>query len=168
MKKLLLNVVALIFIGSSAFAQLNFGGGITFGAKSSFDNDLSEEWGVGANVRGLYQFTESVGVSAGFTYFFPNEPTFMGVKIDVTMWQANADVHYSFLVSEPFRVYGLAGLTLSHLKAEASVLETSFAEDATEVGLDVGAGIKFDFGGFAEMKYDTKFEQIAITIGFLF
>lgn len=160
-------IVGLFLLTGSASAQFRYGGGITLGSKSSLDDDLSDKWGIGANIRGLYQITDKVGVSGGFTYFFPNDPTFMDVDLDIEMWQVNADIHYS-IVNMPVRLYALAGLNLSHIKIDASLFTESVSEDATEVGVDLGAGLSFDFGAFAELKYDTKFEQVAITVGFMF
>ncbi len=154
--KRIIFLAALMIACSGAFAQFHLGGGVTMGTEMGIDDDLSTKIGFGVNVRGVYDITEKFGATAGFTYFFPSAPT----GIDLSAWQINADAMYNFIAQDAFTVYALAGINYSHMDVEG------FGDG--EIGVDVGAGVKLDFGGFAEVKYDTAFEQVAVTVGFLF
>ncbi|TAJ14899.1 porin family protein [Marinilabiliaceae bacterium JC017] len=183
MKKLLTVVAVMAIFSSVSFAQFKIGGGLTMGTKMGIDDDGDEKMGVGINVRGDYYFSEKFSVSPGFTYFFPGAPD----GIDLNAWQINTDAHYHFYSNDVISVYGLGGLNYSHTKTEVDVsdfvngvindidpdlgFDIDFGGTAEEtdgeVGFDIGAGVNFS-KFFGELKYDTAFEQVAITVGVLF
>ena len=164
MKKLMFLFITLFLMGSSAFAQIEYGGGITLGSEMGIDDDGSEKMGIGINLRGSYSLLDKLAASAGFTYFFPSTPSGM----DWTVWQINADAHYTFVGAGVANIYALGGLNYTHSKVEIDAGLFTGESDDGEVGLDLGIGGKIDIGGFGEIKYDTALEQIAITVGFMF
>lgn len=165
-KKLILGI--LLFISSLGFSQIDatkikVGGGLTLGSKSSFDDQLGEKLGLGIHIKGLYEITEVIDANLGFTLFFPKSPE----HFDINMWQINTDATYSFYSIYKYKIYALAGFNLSHIKIKSSYGIYSYDESDTELGLDIGTGIKMDCGPFLEIKYDTSFEQLALTIGYM-
>ncbi len=145
----------MAFISTASFAQFKFGGGLTLGSKVSIDDDLSEKMGIGLNIRGDYSFNDALSVSPGFTLFFPSAPG----DVDITLWQLNADAHYNFYNADGISIYGLGGLNYRYAKVEDF--------DDSEIGLDLGVGANFN-KFFGEIKYDTAFEQVALSVGIMF
>ncbi len=161
MKKSLLMILVLVVIGTtSAFSQWQFGGGLSLGTESSGDGGL----GFGLNARADYAIDEQWSIAPNFTLWFPSSD-----YGSVTMWQLNADAHYVFAATETMNFYGIGGLNYSYIKFKFD--ESDFfgndSIDDSEIGLNLGAGAKMDMF-FGELKYDTAFEQIAITVGVLF
>ena len=160
MKKLLMFAAVLFFV-TTVSAQFKVGGGLTLGTKSGgISDDFDEKMGIGLNVRGDYAFDESWSLAPGFTYFFASAPGDM----DISYWQLNADAHYKFHSTDKFDIYGLAGLNYSQVEVD---YEGWGSDDDSEIGLDIGAGAYMQ-QFYGELKYDSAFEQIALSIGILF
>lgn len=173
-------IVAVMAFVASASAQFKFGGGVTMGTKMGMNDSFEDKAGFGINVRGVFDISEKFKVSPGITYFFPGAPD----GYDLKAWQLNADAQYHFYSNESVSIYGLGGLNYSHSKVKVDVgdffedvlgedLGSMFgaagsAEDSEgKIGIDLGAGI--NFGKFyGEVKYDTAFEQVALSVGILF
>ncbi|SMO60075.1 Outer membrane protein beta-barrel domain-containing protein [Saccharicrinis carchari] len=166
MKKLFLTVAVLFAISTTTFAQgWKVGGGLTLGTAVGVDDDGSDKLGFGLNARGDYAFSEKFSVAPGFTLFFPGSPD----GADVSKWQLNADAHYSFLEEEAFGLYGIGGLNYSHIKIEADAGPWGkYSASDGEIGINLGAGITFGSMFYGELKYDTAFEQLGISVGVLF
>jgi opacity protein-like surface antigen len=168
MKKSLLMIMILAVVGTtSAFSQWQFGGGLSLGTESSGDGEL----GFGINARADYAINEQWSVAPNFTFWFPSVE-----GASVTMWQLNADAHYHFASNETMGFYGIGGLNYSYIKWEYDYdgadydipgFSMSGSVDDNEIGLNLGVGANMDMF-FGELKYDTAFEQIAITVGVLF
>ncbi|WP_075591060.1 outer membrane beta-barrel protein [Labilibacter marinus] len=157
MKKLLFVVALIAAVVTTSNAQgWKYGGGLTLGTEVSIDDDLSGKLGFGLNLRGDYSFNEKWSIAPGFTFFFPSAPG----DLKYTLWQLNTDAHYNFLSEETYSLYGLGGLNYTYAKVEDF--------DDSEVGLNIGAGINFGSKFFGELKYDTAFDQLGITVGVLF
>ncbi len=161
MKKLLFVVVFIAMVATASNAQWKFGGGLTLGTQVSIDDDLSEKMGFGLNARADYSFNDQWSVAPGITIFFPSSPD----GIDYSTWQLNGDAHYKFYSEDAFNIYGLAGLNLTFRKVDFGLLGDN---TDNELGLDLGAGINFGQMFFGELKYDSAYEQLGITIGVLF
>jgi hypothetical protein len=157
MKKSLWMILVLVVIGTtSASAQWQFGGGLSLGTEAGYD-----ELGFGINARADYSLNEQWSIAPNFTFWFPSVE-----GGSVTMWQLNGDAHYNFAGNETMSFYGIGGLNYSYIKIEADGAGNWSADDS-EIGLNLGAGANMDMF-FGELKYDTAFEQIAITVGVLF
>lgn len=167
MKKLFLAMALFVAISSTSFAQgWKVGGGLTIGTAMGVDDDGSDKLGFGLNARGDYSFNEQFSVSPGFTLFFPSSPD----GVDMSAWQLNADAHYSFLQEDAFGLYAIGGLNYSYVKVEADAgpMLGTYSIDDSEIGLNLGAGINFGSMFYGELKYDTAFEQLGISVGVLF
>lgn len=163
MKKSLLLVLILAVVGTtSAFSQWQFGGGLSLGTESSGEGDL----GFGINARADYSLNEQWSIAPNFTFWFPSVE-----GASVTMWQLNADGHYNFASNETMSFYAIGGLNYSYWKFDFDGIDElfgfDFSYDDSEIGLNLGAGANMNMF-FGEVKYDTAFEQIAITVGVLF
>jgi len=77
--------------------------------------------------------------------------------------QINLDGHYA--ITKAF--YGMAGLNYSFVSASMDVLGIEVSSSDSKLGVDLGAGYKFG-KIFVEGKYDTAFEQVALTLGYKF
>jgi opacity protein-like surface antigen len=162
MKKSFWMILVLVVIGTtSASAQWQFGGGLSLGTESSGEGDL----GFGINARADYAINEQWAIAPNFTLWFPSIE-----GGSVTMWQLNADGHYNFAGNETMSFYGIGGLNYSYIKVKADSegpFGIDWSYDDSEIGLNLGVGANMDMF-FGELKYDTAFEQIAITVGVLF
>ncbi len=186
-------VAVMALVATTASAQFKFGGGVTMGTEMGMNDEGDVKAGFGVNVRGLFDISEKFKVSPGFTYFFPGAPE----GVDMSAWQLNADAQYHFYSNESISIYGIGGLNYSHMKTEFDTGDAADAigglvgdlgdlgdlgglvDDVfsaagvsnevkdNKIGLDLGAGI--NFGKFyGEVKYDTAFEQVALSVGILF
>ncbi len=162
-----------VAISSTSVAQgWKVGGGLTLGTAVGVDDDFSEKMGFGLNVRGDYTFNEKFSVAPGFTLFFPGGPD----EVDISAWQINGDAHYSFLEEDAFSLYAIGGLNYSKRKwdynqsyeDEDYAFSASGSVSDSEIGLNLGAGINFGSMFYGELKYDTAFEQLGISVGVLF
>lgn len=182
-------VLFIFLIGlltTTVSAQFKFGGGVTMGSKTGIDDDGSEKMGFGVNVRGEFSLLNKLAITPGFTYFFPSAPD----GYDLSIWQANADVHYTLVGSPgPVRLYALGGLNYTQVKTEIDLGDTDSYEDTmgefadffgdafsevanyddtdTDLGVNVGAGVALS-KLYGEVKYDTALEQVALSVGILF
>lgn len=162
-KKILLVAAFAALFATTSFGQIKFGGGLTAGTKVGIDDDGEEKMGFGLNIRADYALNDKFSIAPGFTYFFPSTPS----GYDLTLWQLNADAHYTFTEAGGAAIYGIGGLNYSYAKAEFDFMGVTAEADDSEVGVDLGVGAnmgKF----FAEVKYDTAFEQMALSVGILF
>ena len=193
MKKVIL-FLFVVLMASTASAQFKIGGGLTAGSKISMDDDGSEKMGFGVNVRGEFSLMDKLALTPGFTYFFPSTPD----GYDLSLWQLNADVHFTLAgAGTPVSVYALGGLNYSHSKVEADMGDAftngmedmgddlgdfgdlfdglgdalgdlgSYEETENEIGINLGAGVSFS-KFYGEVKYDTAFEQVALSVGIMF
>lgn len=164
MKRFLLFAVALCF-ATVVSAQFKVGGGLTLGTKSGgIDDDGDEKLGIGLNIRGEYAFDENWSIAPGFTYFFASAPS----DVDITYWQLNADAHYKFHAEGDIGIYALGGLNYSYAEIDWGGNEFwDGSSDDSEIGLNLGVGANMQ-QFYGELKYDTAFEQIALSVGILF
>lgn len=155
-----------VAISSTNFAQgWKVGGGLTLGTAVGVDDDLSEKMGFGLNARGEYTFNEKFSVAPGFTLFFPGGPD----EVDISAWQLNGDAHYLFMQEDAFGLYAIGGLNYSYMKFEADAGPFgTYSRDDSKIGLNLGAGINFGSMFYGELKYDTAFEQLGISVGVMF
>ncbi len=163
-KNIILTVVFLAAITFSANAQFSFGGGATLGTKMGVTDSGGDKIGFGLNARADYAL-KLFDLSGGLTLFFPSAPEGMSMSA----YQLNVDGHYSFLKKETMNVYGLAGLNYSYVKVKGDTDFGGFSISASDskIGIDLGAGVKFG-KMFVEGKYDTAFEQLGLTVGYMF
>jgi hypothetical protein len=162
MKKVLfmLTVIFTVWSSDATAQRFVFGGGLAVGSEISRDDNLNEKTGLGLNVHGGVNLPLNFSVLANFNYYFPVTPN----GFDLTAWQAAADVHYKFLGSDNFGIYALAGLNFSYLKENPI---DSYLNEEMHMGFDIGAGVDISIF-FAELKYDTGFDQAQASAGVRF
>ncbi len=162
MKKLFFTLTILL-VSTSIFAQFKVGGGITFGNKISINQDI----GAGLNIRCNYSFNPKLTLSAGYTYVIPSTIVSSNYNARYTSWQINSDLHYNFLSNENFKLYALAGLVYTEEKD--STFRTNGGSNSSGSGtysnLGIGTNYKKYFG---EVKYDSSYSQVALTLGVFF
>lgn len=170
MKKLIVFVfTAICFIAASktASAQYKVGGGLSLGSEMSVDDDGDDKAALGLSFRGLYEYNQKLDFVGTFNYFFPSAPS----GLDVNACSLDADVHYKFFTDEELAVYGIGGLNYSYAKVEVDSGLLGHLEDSdSEIGLDLGAGIQITRKQtfYGEVKYNTAFENIIVSVGVLF
>ncbi|WP_016778444.1 outer membrane beta-barrel protein [Anaerophaga thermohalophila] len=162
MKKLFIVIAAMLMLTATS-AQFKVGGGLTFGTEAAVDED-GEKIGIGITLKGDYAINEEWTISPDFTYYLPSG----GDLGDFNLWQLNANAHYYFHDLDNARLYALGGLNYSHWKWEYDGAEfDGWDADDSEIGLNLGIGASMN-QFFGELKYDTAFEQLALSVGILF
>jgi opacity protein-like surface antigen len=163
MKKKLCLLIALCIATVTFSKEFRFGAGLVAGSELSIDDDGSQGFGLGLNLKGEYLIDENFSAVGGFTYYFPSVPN----SIDLTLWQLCADMHYNFVSNNEIKLYGIGGLNYSYVDAEMKSSSLQIQADDSEVGLNLGAGVTISHF-FGELKYDTAMEQFQFTFGLNF
>ena len=107
----------------------------TLGPTIAYHDDADFGVGIGFTIP-LEAFGPQVGFAGDFIYFFPS--------IDnLKYWELNGNLTYDFQIEgASVAPFALAGLNVAH----ASVEVGSESAGNTELGLNVGGGIRFDAG----------------------
>lgn len=124
-------LVAVAFAAAPAAVEAQ----ATLGPTVAYHDDF--DFGVGAAVGvPIEAINENVGFLGDFVFFFP-EPD------GLDYWEINANLTMDFPIEDATVVpFALAGLNIARLSVDAGVIEGS----DTEMGLNIGGGIKFDVG----------------------
>ncbi len=140
MKKILISVV-VSFISILGFSQTNqWSLGLDLGYGTKIENAF-----LGAKLQ--YGINDDFDVAGSFNHYFK--------KYDVKYWEINADVHWNFLKSEPYKVYPLVGLTYLHSKLE-SIKDGNW-------GANIGVGAQYDFCDRFAMNLELKAQIMSET-----
>jgi len=151
MKKFLaLAIAALIGIASASAqrGQMAVGGNLLYGTEIN---------SVGLGAKFQYGIIDHLRGEASFNYYFQNK----GFR----MWDLNANAHYLFDITEKFRAYPLAGLTVVN-KSYSDV-----DDSITRFGLNLGGGCEYDVTPNvvlnAEFKYSivSTIDQAVLSLG---
>lgn len=161
MRRLLVAVclAALVAVPSTAHAQMDLGGQLSWGDDADF--------GIGARVvLGLPFEQVPLEVIGTFDYFFPDEGP---GGADVTYWELNANIVYRIPVQVPMLTpYAGTGINIAHASVDAEGVDVS----DTEVGINLLGGIKYNAGPvtpFGEMRFELDGgEQFVLSFGVLF
>lgn len=136
-------ILAMMLIGvTTAFAEegdkwvgLNFNGG--------FHKDYTN---FGLGLKGQYEVRERLRLEAAANYFFK--------KDDLSMWDANLNVHYLIPLGESANVYPVVGPSLMTWKGNG------FFEYKTKFGVNLGAGIEYRLDDHLKVNCDVKYQYI--------
>lgn len=150
-------LAAFLLVGFAASAQFNAGVGLAYG--TDMLNSDGEEGAMGINLRAGFGISEKLNINAGATYYLDGVDDFSAFSIDV-------DAHYIFAITENFKAYPLAGISLG-------VVTLSFggeSETEADFGVNLGAGASYNFTdnlkAFLEAKYTIEaFDQFVPTLG---
>ncbi|BAX79793.1 outer membrane beta-barrel protein [Labilibaculum antarcticum] len=157
-------IVAMLFVGQKASAQMKLGGNLVLGTKLSIDDDGSETAAFGIGVKGLYELNELFSIAPGFTYFFPSAPD----GLDLNVYVLDVDAHYNFVTEETLKVYAIGGLNYSYFDASVDFGGGSISDSKVGLNLGIGARTGGDMQFFGDLKYNTAFENINLAVGVLF
>jgi opacity protein-like surface antigen len=158
-----MTVIALLVVVGGMATTLP--GQVRFGAQASFGDDT--DFGIGARLeyvpRALFR-NAPVLSAASFDWFFPDAPA----GVDVQYWEINYNVYYLF-TADALRPYAGGGLNIAH--ASGSV--AGFGASDTQVGLNLGGGLRFRTAGrltpFIEARVELSGgEQFVLTGGLVF
>lgn len=149
-KSLALAIAALIGIASASAqrGQMAVGGNLLYGTEIN---------SVGLGAKFQYGIIDHLRGEASFNYYFQNK----GFR----MWDLNANAHYLFDITEKFRAYPLAGLTVVN-KSYSDV-----DDSITRFGLNLGGGCEYDVTPNvvlnAEFKYSivSTIDQAVLSVG---
>ncbi len=115
-------------------------------------------------LKGDYFLNEQWSLSPDFTFFLPSG----GDYGTFTLWQINGNGHYYFSGTDESQFYALGGLNYSYWKWDYDSEVGLVTEwDDSEIGLNLGVGANMQ-QFFGEVKYDTAFEQLALSVGIMF
>lgn len=150
MKKLLWTVVLMgaMAVPGAARAQISLGGG------AAFHDDF--DFGILAFGRfALPDVHENISVAPSFVYYFPEG--------DVTIWELNGDVIYSFPVGDdtPVLPFAFAGLNILRISSDEVTVPGfgTVGGSNTEIGLNLGGGVQFraeSLNPFAGAKFEIQ------------
>lgn len=160
--KSFLFALALSLLSLPAIAQINVGGGLSFGTQVET---------LGIFGRGEYQVNETWRGAATFNYFFWDENI---PGIDISWFTLNFDAHYVLSENDPFQLYALGGLNLAFVQAGVDLGPFgSVSETTTDFGLNVGAGARYglteSISAIGEVKYVIgSADQLVFLIGVVF
>lgn len=149
-KYLALVIVALIGIATASAqkGEMAVGGNLLYGTEIN---------SVGLGAKFQYGILDHLRGEASFNYYFQNK----GFR----MWDLNANAHYLFDITEKFRAYPLAGLTVVN-KSYADV-----DDSITRFGLNLGGGCDYNINESwrvnAEFKYSivSTIDQAVFSVG---
>jgi|ADurb_Cas_03_Slu_FD_contig_21_5341269_length_726_multi_10_in_0_out_0_1 opacity protein-like surface antigen len=165
MKKLLSLVFVVALSTTLTFNAKAQESPVLAGAGLTYATELD---GVGITLKGVYQITPQWEGAAAFTYFF---------KKDNVNWSSlDLDGHYVFHATDKALFYGLAGLnflfwkikhnggfdydyeyTILNKSTSASLVTTSYSDDGTEVGLNIGAGARVNLSDRLWLNPEIKY-----------
>ena len=151
MKKLLaLAIIALMGVATASAqkGEMAVGGNFLYGTEIN---------SVGLGAKFQYGILDRLRGEASFNYYFQNK----GFR----MWDLNANAHYLFDITEKFRAYPLAGLTIVN-KSYAHI-----DDSITRFGLNLGGGCEYavseNWRVNAEFKYSivSTIDQAVFSVG---
>ena len=167
MKKLILILFALVLLtGFSSLKtnaqEIKLGGGLVF------------ETGkppLGLQFKGTYgldMLLENLAGSVEFGIFFPQTKK----NWKYNRWAIDIDGNWTFWNTGDFDFYAVGGLNITHYSKKYTS-NTYVDEVATKPGLNMGAGVNFNFSSnmsaFSEFKYIiSNYDEAVFNLGVLF
>ena len=150
------------FCLSTTNAQIQLGGGLTFGTGISK---------LGLNLRGTYEINDKFLAAPGVNFFFKdkalNDVSFSYFSIDL-------DGRYQLIaIGDEINVYPVAGINIFNVKIDGSTTGIRAREDGISVGLNLGLGTQIEtltsVSYFGEFKVTIGgIDQSTITAGVLY
>ncbi len=135
------------------------GFGIAYGFNIATDGEL------GLDLNAYYAITDGLRLGVDFIYYMLNDPQFQ----DPRFFEVNVNTSYHFFNREVLRMYVLLGMHYASFRYDRPVISPDSEESDSEYGLNIGAGIEFDYETiiiFIEPKLTIDgFDQPSITVG---
>ncbi len=147
---------------SAAYSPNSLKGGMALGATINYGTEIET---VGIGIRYDYMLSNSFRLTPNATFWFKND--------DLSSWDINVDVQYLIPLAERFKIYSLAGFTVSHWKRDKG---EHYIEkwDKTYFGANLGAGIEYDVAPNWLINFDLKYriikdyDQLVLSLGFAY
>ncbi len=162
MKKLLLIIVAMLFVSAASAQKGTMSAGLNFNYGFAYTGGEFSNIGIGAKFQ--YSFTDHLRVEPAFTYYLK--------KDYISVWDFMANVHYLILKPEnKFNFYPAAGLGVVGVKVSIKELGEDFSASSTKFGFNIGGGAEYKlseaFSLGAEIKYHivSGFNHAVIQVG---
>lgn len=141
MKKLFSALVASAVVAVPATTEAQ----VTLGPTVAFHDD--HDFGVGAMATLAMPTIEGVGFMGDFTYFFPGADPELADDADFNYWEINGNGTWDIPVEDrPIAPFVLAGLNVAR---ESRTDLVGDDDSNTEIGLNIGGGIRLDTGAFS-------------------
>lgn len=154
MRRFVSGAAALAFIAlTPSLSQAQ----VTLGPAIAYHDDF--DLGLGAALSmPMPSIGDGIGLVVDFLYFFPSLPAGTPAGVDVDYLELNGNLTYDFPLQESTVVpYVLGGLNIANGSFGISVGGLSASGSSTEIGLNLGGGIKFNLGTFRP-SVGAKFE----------
>ena len=170
MKKLIsILFVLVLLVGFSSLKtnaqEIKLGGGLVF------ETDRPP---VGLQFKGTYgldMLLENLAGSVEFGIFFPQTRT----NLKYNRWSIDIDGNWTFWNTGDFNFYAIGGLNITHYSAKwVDYTGSAYVDEvATKPGLNMGAGVNFNFSSnmsaFSEFKYIiSNYDEAVFNLGVLF
>jgi len=165
MQKYLLSfflMATLIFISTDGKAQIQLGGGLTYGTGISK---------LGINFRGTYEIDEKFVAAPGVNFFFKDKAL---SDVSVSYFSVDLDAQYRLIsIGDDVQVYPVGGLNIFSVNVNGPTSGIRIREDGLKVGLNLGLGAQVatlsNWNYFGEFKVTVGgIDQSTITAGVLY
>lgn len=168
-----LAVIGMLYAGSGHTDQHNgYGNGhdagqLAISAGLTYGFDVEEP---GIRAGATYYLNDAMRVGGDFTYWLVGDENFLGEKLSLTYWEANANFNYIFHQQDAITVYAIGSAGLHRASVSMTITGLgSFDDSDTKVGLGGGVGAEYSLGQlsiFAEPKlFLSGFDQLKFNMG---
>jgi hypothetical protein len=178
MKKLILTVLLMISVLSTANAQFTkIGGGLALSSGFPFHQQTltaNRSGIIALSFKGIYEISLPLHISPSYTIFYPNITNDLPVKTTVSSMMFDINGHYIFNSPDKFEFYGLAGLDILFTnKKEKNEGSPLFKESDNALGLNLGVGTymkitkQFEIYGEGKYVFNNRYNQFMLNVGIL-
>ncbi|MCC8019261.1 MAG: porin family protein [Rikenellaceae bacterium] len=146
---------------SAAYSPNSLKGGMALGASLNYGTDIKS---LGIGIRYDYMISNSFRLTPNATFWIKND--------DLSSWDINVDIQYLIPLAERFKIYPLAGFTVSHWKYDGNDNHDKWND--TYFGANLGAGIEYDVAPNWLVNFDLKYRiikdhgQLVLGLGFAY
>jgi len=156
MKKLVVTLVVVCFFTLTSEAQTRLGAGLGWGS------DVDD---VGLGINAEFFVKNNISINPGIIIYLEDD----GIYQDRDWWELNVNGNFYFAKEGSVDFYGIGGINLTTISREAGDVRDA----ETELGINLGIGANFDFGGavlpYSEVKYIAgNFDQAVLFFGIRF
>lgn len=148
--------IAILLIAVIALSSQESNAQVKAGVGAAFGSEI-EQVGIQGDLHYRLTGAPAIQVGGGFIYYFP--------KDDVNFYEVNINGGYIFYEEYMFKSYLYTGLNY----ANSSVDTAGGSVSDSAIGLNVGVGAEYDFGGvlgFGDLKYVVSdYDQPVFSIG---
>lgn len=148
---------------SGAYSPNSLKGGMALGASLNYGTDIKS---LGIGIRYDYMISNSFRLTPNATFWIKND--------DLSSWDINVDIQYLIPLAERFKIYPLAGFTVSHWKYDGDHDLGHDKWNDTYFGANLGAGIEYDVAPNWLVNFDLKYRiikdhgQLVLGLGFAY